>query len=243
MRRRMKAMAVALVLAASANPIIAPPSHGFFGFSIVFDPQNYGQNVMTAARTLQTIRNQVRQLQNQARMLANEAQHLVRLGGDPSAELNRVLNEMNGLMARATAISYQVSETDRIFREQYPEDYETWSQSQIAVAADAQWRAARAAHHDALMVQSQVVQSVQADTAMLDSLLSNSQNAAGTLAAAQAGNQLAALNAKQAMQMQQLMAAQYRAQALDRARTLQAEREGKAKLAAFVGSTSAYGAP
>ncbi|MEM7569917.1 MAG: P-type conjugative transfer protein TrbJ, partial [Pseudomonadota bacterium] len=183
------------------------------------------------------------QLQNQARMLANEAQHLVKLGRDPSAELYRVLNEMNGLMARATAISYTVAETDRYYRETYPADYASWSTTEMAAASEARWQMARAAHHDALLLQSQVVESVQADTALLDSLLSESQNAAGNLAAVQAGNQLAALNAKQAMQMQQLMAAQYRAQALDRARILQAEREGKAKLASFVGSASAYEAP
>ena len=33
----------------------------------VFDAANYGQNLMTAARTLQQINNQITQLQNQAR--------------------------------------------------------------------------------------------------------------------------------------------------------------------------------
>lgn len=243
MRRRVKALAAALALATSTIPIIAPPSHGFFGFRIVFDPQNYAQNLMTAARTLRTISNQVRQLQNEARMLANNAKHLVTLGHNPGADLNRVLNEMNGLMTRAKAISYQVSETDRIFRETYPDDYASWSKSQMGTAAEAQWQQARAAHHDALLVQSQVVQSVAADTVTLDTILSESQRAAGNLAAVQAGNQLAALNAKQAMQMQQLMVAHYRAKALESARILQIEREGKAKLAAFVGSSSAYGTP
>lgn len=34
----------------------------------VFDPSNYSQNVLTAARTLQQIQNQVTALQNQAQM-------------------------------------------------------------------------------------------------------------------------------------------------------------------------------
>lgn len=243
MGRRIVAAVAALCLGSACLVQSAPPANAFFGFSIVFDPRNYAQNLMTAARTLRTISNQVRQLQNQARMLANDAKHLVKLGHDPSAALNRVLNDMNGLMARAKAISYQVSETDRIFRALYPEDYAAWSRGQMAVAAEAQWSQARAAHHDALLVQSQVVESVRADTTTLDIILSESQGAVGNLAATQAGNQLAALNAKQAMQMQQMMAAQYRAEALTRARALQTEREAKAKLATFVGSSSAYGKP
>lgn len=243
MRRRIAAAAAALCLCCACIADLTPTAHAFFGFRIVFDPQNYGQNLMTAARTLQTIRNQVQQLRNEANMLVNDAKHLVRLGRDPRAELTRVLNEMNGLMARATAISYQVSETDRLFREIYPEDYRAWSKTQIAAAAEAQWQQARAAHHDAMLVQSQVVENIEADTSQLDSILSSSQSAAGNLAAVQAGNQLAALNAKQAMQMQQLMAAHYRAVALENARALQIEREGKAKLSTFVGSSSAYGSP
>jgi P-type conjugative transfer protein TrbJ len=243
MRRRIAAAAAALSLCCVCIADLTPNAHAFFGFRIVFDPQNYGQNLMTAARTLQTIGNQVRQLRNEANMLVNDAKNLARLGHDPRAEFSRVMAEMSGLMDQATALSYQVSETDRLFRETYPEDYAAWSKTQMATAAEAQWQQARAAHHDAMLVQSQVVENVQADTAQLNGILSSSQSAAGNLAAVQAGNQLAALNAKQAMQMQQLMAAHYRAVALENARALQIEREGKAKLSAFVGSSSAYGGP
>ena len=40
---------------------------------IVFDPNNYAQNVLTAARELQQINNQITSLQNQAQMLINQA--------------------------------------------------------------------------------------------------------------------------------------------------------------------------
>ena len=40
---------------------------------IVFDPNNYAQNVLTAARALQQINNQITSLQNQAQMLINQA--------------------------------------------------------------------------------------------------------------------------------------------------------------------------
>src|SRR3546814_11493940 len=39
----------------------------------VFDPGNYSQNLLTAARTLQQINNQIQSLQNEANMLVNQA--------------------------------------------------------------------------------------------------------------------------------------------------------------------------
>src|SRR5689334_20698997 len=46
---------------------------------IVFDPSNYAQNVLTAARALQQINNQIVSLQNQAQMLINQAKNLATL--------------------------------------------------------------------------------------------------------------------------------------------------------------------
>ena len=46
---------------------------------IVFDPNNYAQNVLTAARALQQINNQIASLQNQAQMLINQAKNLATL--------------------------------------------------------------------------------------------------------------------------------------------------------------------
>ena len=46
---------------------------------VVFDPNNYAQNVLTAARALQQINNQITTLQNQAQMLFNQAKNLASL--------------------------------------------------------------------------------------------------------------------------------------------------------------------
>ncbi len=60
--------AVVLSLAVAVSPASAQ--------MIVFDPNNYAQNVMTAARELQQINNQVQSLTNQAQMLINQAKNL-----------------------------------------------------------------------------------------------------------------------------------------------------------------------
>ena len=45
----------------------------------VFDPSNYSQNLLTAARTLQQVNNQILSLQNEAQMLINQARNLASL--------------------------------------------------------------------------------------------------------------------------------------------------------------------
>ena len=220
---------------------IAPPAHAIFGVGdIVIDPSNLAQNILTAANTLEQINNQVKQLQNEADMLINQATNLVRTGYNPQADINRLLNEISVLMDRARSISYVVSETDRLFQENFPEDYSAWSRTQMATAAEMQWVSARSAFNDTLLVQSQIVQTLKADTSSLDAMLAETAVAEGNLSVSQTGNQIAALGVKQSMQMQELMAAQYRADALARARDLQIEREGREKLARFVGGSSAY---
>ncbi|HAQ76213.1 MULTISPECIES: P-type conjugative transfer protein TrbJ [Hyphomonas] len=237
MRRRI----IAALLLAAAPMTIAPPAHAIFGIGdIVIDPSNLAQNILTAANTLEQINNQVKQLQNEADMLINQATNLVRTGYNPQAEINRLLNEISVLMDRARSISYVVSETDRLFQENFPEDYSAWSRTQMATAAEMQWVSARSAFNDTLLVQSQIVQTLKADTSSLDAMLAETAIAEGNLSVSQTGNQIAALGVKQTMQMQEMMAAQYRADALARARDLQIEREGREKLARFVGGASAY---
>src|SRR3546814_8431026 len=49
------------------------PARAQFG-GIVYDPSNYAQNVLTAARSLQAVNNQIRQLENQAQSLINRSE-------------------------------------------------------------------------------------------------------------------------------------------------------------------------
>ena len=76
----------AVVLSLGAAVIAPAPAHAQFGFGgIVYDPTNYAQNVLTAARTLEQINNQIRSLQNQATSLINEARNLTSLPFSSSA--------------------------------------------------------------------------------------------------------------------------------------------------------------
>jgi P-type conjugative transfer protein TrbJ len=46
---------------------------------IVYDPTNFSQNVLTAARELQQVNNEFQSLENQANMLINQAKNLASL--------------------------------------------------------------------------------------------------------------------------------------------------------------------
>jgi P-type conjugative transfer protein TrbJ len=85
-----------------------------------------------------------------------------------------------------------------------------------------------------MAVQAQVAENVKADAGTLAELAATSQGAAGALAVGQAANQLLALSVKQQLQLQNLMASQFRDAALERARRAQAAEDGRAMTRRFL---------
>ena len=59
----------------------------------MFDPTNYSQNVLTAARTLQEVNNQIQSLENQARMLVNQAKNLENLPYSSLTQLQQSISQ------------------------------------------------------------------------------------------------------------------------------------------------------
>lgn len=185
----------------------------------VFDPSNYSQNVLTAARALEQINNQLLQLQNQARMLANQALNRTGLDFDAIGRLRTALASTNRLMDQARGLTFDVARTDAEFARLYPEQYgATVTGDAMAVDARARWRQSLDALRTTTTLQSQAMQNLAGDEGVLTDLVAQSQSAVGALQAAQATNQLLALQAKQSIQQQQLRIAQDRAIALDHAR-------------------------
>ena len=229
MRRTLKTLRNILMTAVVMPLAFSTPAHAIFGFGdIVIDPTNLIQNVLTATRTLQ-------QVQIQIQSLKNQAQHLVSQGFDVSGDLNQTLNEITRLTNEARALTYRIDQIERAFESHFPDAYADWSVTEQAQIADAQQDAAREAYRDSVMMQAQIVEAVQADARNLDNLIFASQSSAGELSAMQAGNQITALSAKQTMQMQEMMASQYRAQAIERSRAIYQEQAGAARHESFMG--------
>ena len=207
----------------------------------VFDPTNYSQNLLTAARALQQINNQVQSLQNQARMLLNQSKNLSRIDFPEVQALTQKLQEIDRLMGQAQGIGYRIGNVDSEFRALYPRslDQALTTNSQV-IDAKARMDASMAAFNQTMQVQAQVVGNVDADGAALASIVARSQGAEGALQVQQATNQLLALAAKQQFQIQNMMAAQYRAESLEAARRAQAETDARSATGRFLGNGTAY---
>ena len=208
---------------------------------IVFDPSNYSQNILTAARTLEQINNQIRMLQNQATSLTNQAKNLTTVSFPELQAITQTIQQINQLMGQAQGIRFRVAGLDQQFRQMFPQSFnQALTVNARVVAARTRLNTSMAAYKQTMMVQSRVAESVEADAQALSAIVARSQGAEGALQVAQATNQLLALTAKQQFQIQQLMAAQYRAEAIEQARKVQAEAEAKAATAKFLGTGSAY---
>lgn len=236
-RTRAAAPLIAALIAMVA-PNLAPPSaHAQL---TVYDPSNYAQNVMTAARTLQQVNNQITALQNQAQMLSQQALHLKTLDYSALAPMRDALQQLNGLMSKADGIALNLRATETALGQMFDGLDPAATTGQTAARARDQAVAALEAYRRTLRVQAQVVENIQADAPLIADLVSQSQGSAGSLQAQQAANQLQALAIKQDQQLQSLMVAQYRADALERARQAQALEAGKLATRRFLGEGQAY---
>lgn len=206
----------------------------------VFDASNYAQNLLVAARALDQVNNQIKSLQNEASMLINQAKNLARIDFPQLREITTRLQQIDRLMGQAQGIRFKVEGLDDQFRRLFPG--QTGAGGSAAQLASARLRldTAMAALRQTMTVQAQVVENVEVDAATLGELVGRSQQAEGALQATQATNQLLALSAKQQFQIQQLLAAQYRAEAMDTARRTQSESDARAATTRFLGSGSAY---
>lgn len=237
MRRKFKAGLLASVLAVTVVLGAGAPASA----RIVFDPTNYAQNLLQAARALEQVQNQVKSLQNEAQMLTNMALNLKQLDVTSLSEITAALRRIDRLMSQAEGIAFDVQQTTVQLQRQFPKEYDVATTTNEAVNdALTSWHSAMDAYRHTMTVQAQVVENVQADSATLAQLVVASDSAVGSLQAQQATNQLVALSAKQQLQIQNLMAAQYRADAVDQARKAEAEQAARTATDRFLGPGHAY---
>ncbi|UEM16743.1 P-type conjugative transfer protein TrbJ [Bradyrhizobium barranii subsp. barranii] len=225
------ASAVALSLAA-----VSPLSAQW----IVFDPNNYAQNVLTAARELQQINNQITSLQNQAQMLINQAKNLASLPYSSLQQLQSSIQRTQQLLAQAQRIAYDVQQIDRAFSTNYAPATSSQSNQALITNAQSRWQNSVAALQDSLRVQAGVVGNLDTNRTQTSALVSSSQGASGALQATQAGNQILALQAQQLADLTATVAAQGRAQNLESAQRAAAQDQGREQLRRFLTPGQGY---
>ncbi|RYD55882.1 MAG: P-type conjugative transfer protein TrbJ [Sphingomonadales bacterium] len=207
----------------------------------VFDASNYAQNILTAARALSQINNQIQSLQNEAQMLINQSKNLARIDFPQIHELQAKLQQIDRLMGQAQGLDFRVDTLDQQFAGMFPQVSGLFgTRDQRVAQAKAQLDTAMDAFRQTMGVQSQIVENVRGDAQALAAIVSRSQGVEGSLAAQQATNQLLALSTKQQLQIQNLMASQFRAEAIEQARRGQIERRAREETARFLGDGRAY---
>ena len=227
------ALAAALVLI-----VAIPPAKAQW---IVFDPTNYAQNALTAARELQQVDNGILGLQNQAAMLVNQARNLASLPYSSLGVLAQSSSETELLLSEAQQIGYSTGAIDQAFTETYPQTYaSSVSSPQMIADAQTRWQNARAGFQDAMRVQAGAVQNLGAASTQTGALLSSSQAAAGALQAAQSGNQLIAVQATELADLTAVMASLARAQSLDGAKRLESQAQAQQQLQSFLNYGAGY---
>ncbi|WP_374330613.1 P-type conjugative transfer protein TrbJ [Aestuariivirga sp.] len=237
--RRVRLLAALLVVPVALTPMLATPAYAQFG-GIVFDPSNYAQNVLTAARSLQQITNQITSLQNQAQSLINQARNLASLPYSAIQQLQQSVQRTQSLLSQAQNIAYDVQSIDRAFQLKYGSTAMSASDTQLIADARARWQNTVGGLQDAMRVQAGVVDNIDTNRTQMSALIGQSQGATGALQAAQAGNQLLALQAQQLADLTALIAANGRAQALQSAEQAAAAAQGQEQRRRFLTPGSGY---
>jgi type IV secretion system protein TrbJ len=208
---------------------------------IVFDPTNYAQNVLTAARELQQVNNEIQSLQNQATSLINQAKNLASLPYSSLTQLQQSINQTEQLLTQAQRIAYSVTSVNQAFTQSYPQAYSSsTSAQQLLAGARTRWQNALAGFQDAMRVQAGVVQNLSTTRAQIAGLVSSSQGASGALQAAQSGNQLVALQTTLLADLTAVMAAIARAQSLEGARNVANQAQAQQQLTNFLSYGPGY---
>nr|WP_316628612.1 P-type conjugative transfer protein TrbJ [uncultured Brevundimonas sp.] len=240
LRIRSRAMALAATMLAAAplalSPMVATPAHAI----IVFDPSNYAQNVLTAARTLEQITHQITSLQNEAQMLINQAKNLASLPYNALQQLQQNVQRTQQLLQQAQGIAFNVQQIDQMFSQKYGNVSMSASNQQLVANARDRWKNTVGGLQDAMRVQAGVVGNIDANRTQMSALVSQSQGATGALQAAQAGNQILALQSQQLSDLVALLASNGRATALTEADRATAAEQGREQRRRFLTPGSGY---
>ena len=207
---------------------------------VVFDPNNYAQNVLTAARALQQINNQIVSLQNEAQMLINQAKNLATLPFSSLLQLEQSILRTQRLLAQAQRIAYDIQQIDRAFSTTYASASSAVSNQTMVANAQSRWQNAMSGLQDAMRTQATVVGNLNTNRTQMSALVTSSQGATGALQASQAGNQLLALQTQQLADLTAVVAAHGRAQNLESAQHAAALDQGREQLRRFLTPGQGY---
>ena len=226
-----------LAVSGPASLVLAPPASATW---IVYDPTNYSQNLLSAARALEQINNQITSLQNEAQMLINQARNLASLPYSSLQQIQQSVQRTQQLLSQAQNIAFDVGQIDQAFQSKYANVSLSATDTQLVADAKERWKNSVGGLQDAMRVQATVVGNIDTNRTEMSQLVGQSQSATGALQAAQAGNQLLALQSQQLSDLTALLAANGRATALTEAERAAAAEQGRVQRQRFLTPGSGY---
>ena len=235
--RALRVTAALLAVPLALSPVLSTPAAAQW---IVYDPTNYAQNVLTAARTLQQVNQQITQLQNEAQMLINQARNLASLPHSSLQQIQQSVQRTQQLLSQAQGIALNVQQIDRAFQTTYGNASMSASDQALVTQARERWQNTVGGLQDAMRVQAGVVGNIDTNRTEMSALIGQSQGATGALQATQAGNQLLALQAQQLADLTAVVAANGRAQSLSEAERAAAAEQGREQRRRFLTPGSGY---
>lgn len=234
-RRSRAALLAASILALS--PMLTTPAAAQW---IVYDPTNYAQNVLTAARELQQINNQIQQIENQTTSLINQAKNLASMPYSLVSTITSQIQRTEQLISQAQRIAYSVSSIDQAFTQNYGAINLNLSQQQMIAQAQQRWQTSVSGLQDAMRMQATVVGNITTNRANVTTLGASSQSATGALQASQVNNQLLVQISQQLSDLIALEAANGRARALIDADRATNQNQGATQLSTFLTPGAGY---
>ncbi|KAA3513721.1 P-type conjugative transfer protein TrbJ [Agrobacterium vitis] len=226
-----------LTVSGPASIVLAPPASAAW---IVYDPTNYSQNLLSAARALEQINNQITSLQNEAQMLINQARNLASLPYSSLQQIQQSVSRTQQLLSQAQNIAFDVGQIDQAFQSKYANVSLSATDAQLVADAKERWKNSVGGLQDAMRVQATVVGNIDTNRTEMSQLVGQSQSATGALQAAQAGNQLLALQSQQLSDLTALLAANGRSTALTEAERAAAAEQGRVQRQRFLTPGSDY---
>lgn len=213
------ARALAACLLASTTfvaPPAAPPAHAL----TVFDPTNYAQNILQAARALEQVKNQLSSLANEARMLS---QLDLQLAPDLAASIaaaRQLLDQARGIRQNLDTIVADM-------RALYPEDLRDLDLEALLSQSDRWVEESRASVETLMQAAASGGENLGDAQAAMERALTASAAAQGQTSAVQASTQAIGVLSSQLARLQALQAAQARALASERLERIAREERGR----------------
>lgn len=200
----------------------------------VYDPWNHAENILSAARALEQIENQISSLANEAQMLINDAMNLASLPTSVLDQIEGNFAEMKDLLGEAQELAYSVDDIEQKFSATFEDFAADKTGAELVESARQRWQESLSAFEHSLKAGATAVDNIEGTEQQTSSLVGASKSAVGILQATQAGNELLAVQASQLADLTAMLAAQGRAAALEEARHAAAEEQAREQFSRFM---------